>query len=362
MKDIFTFIVIVIVVLCSSASDAAVFTYSPGPGDGGRESIIDTSCPVDCWCVQLSPDADPPCSWCISDLLYGNAEPQAADADQDAVLCEGCDGGDTGGVDPRGVTTPSWQQLRPEEQLMVTCSEKTAVPFELPVSTTVLDLSDNRLTALEAGFLEFAPTKYVDTVGEDDLDRGKTELEVFDGPRLSNLRLRANMIDCIANGSFRGPSAATIRLLDLSGNQLSEIPAALSALSNTLRSLNLSDNRLTGRLVDGPFNDLWKLTELDLSHNEIDEVKASAFRGLTSLEHLLLAGNRIHVIDSRAFRPLEALINVALNDNPIGHQQIRFQVDNINSVIFILCLTVTFNMLIHLQMFPTLRSLLQEHI
>jgi Leucine-rich repeat (LRR) protein len=59
----------------------------------------------------------------------------------------------------------------------------------------------------------------------------------------------------------------------------------------TLRTLNLSANQL--RLVEPNFNALTKLTNLDVSRNDVRTLASSSFRGLMTLEQLDLSDNSI---------------------------------------------------------------------
>ncbi|KAI9397320.1 hypothetical protein POPTR_003G026308v4 [Populus trichocarpa] len=81
--------------------------------------------------------------------------------------------------------------------------------------------------------------------------------------------------------------------LDLSGNQLnSSILSILSGLSS-LKSLDLSDNMLTGSGFEIISSHLGKLENLDLSYNIFNDSILSHLHGLSSLKSLNLSGNML---------------------------------------------------------------------
>lgn len=137
-----------------------------------------------------------------------------------------------------------------------------------------------------------------------------------------NLRLSANQVTAIADGSFR-PTGGSVQILDLSSNLLSTATQQTFVGVETVLHLDLSANRL--KSVDGAFASMKDLTRLDLRNNRLVELSASTFRGLSSLRYLLLSSNEISSVDRRAFRALERLVYLLLKDNPIGTHVVRFQ-------------------------------------
>ncbi|XP_042252939.1 vasorin-like isoform X2 [Thunnus maccoyii] len=105
-----------------------------------------------------------------------------------------------------------------------------------------------------------------------------------------NLYIFQNGIDTLAQDDFRG--LGELELLDLSQNELAEVP-------------------------DGVFEMLSKLKNLDLSSNHITHISKESFSGLVQLERLYLHANRIQSIHMEAFDGLEMLLELKLQGNQL---------------------------------------------
>ncbi|XP_054459948.1 vasorin a [Anoplopoma fimbria] len=106
-----------------------------------------------------------------------------------------------------------------------------------------------------------------------------------------NLYIFQNGIDTLTQEDFKG--LGELELLDLSQNELAEIP-------------------------DGVFEMLSKLKNLDLSSNDIAHISKDSFSGLVQLERLYLHANRIQSIHSEAFEGLEMLLELKLQGNQLS--------------------------------------------
>ncbi|XP_034388482.1 vasorin-like [Cyclopterus lumpus] len=106
-----------------------------------------------------------------------------------------------------------------------------------------------------------------------------------------NLYIFQNGIDTLTQEDFNG--LGELELLDLSQNELAEIP-------------------------DGVFEMLSKLKNLDLSSNHIAHISKDSFSGLVQLERLYLHANRIQSIDSESFAGLEMLLELKLQGNQLS--------------------------------------------
>ncbi|XP_051240480.1 vasorin [Dicentrarchus labrax] len=105
-----------------------------------------------------------------------------------------------------------------------------------------------------------------------------------------NLYIFQNGIDTLSQDDFKG--LGELEMLDLSQNELAEIP-------------------------DGVFEMLSKLKNLDLSSNHITHISKNSFSGLVQLERLYLYSNRIQSIHSEAFGGLEMLLELKLQGNQL---------------------------------------------
>ncbi|XP_041370505.1 protein toll-like [Gigantopelta aegis] len=143
-----------------------------------------------------------------------------------------------------------------------------------------------------------------------------------------------NMMD--TNCSFSVGSEMTLTTIEITNNNLRELPACL--LTSALTSLTLSNNRLENisallhpRLVPATnLSDLWldhnfitnigmfsymKLTILDLSHNKIQHLNKLTFNRLPELTYLDLSWNRLTIIPAGTFKAFFFLqfLNVSHN-------------------------------------------------
>ncbi|XP_033634125.1 uncharacterized protein LOC117295536 [Asterias rubens] len=107
-------------------------------------------------------------------------------------------------------------------------------------------------------------------------------------PGLVELSLAFNGLQSIENGSFLG--LQELEHLDLRGNHLVGIPAALGDLPN-LRELSLAQNSLWN-LDDEAFKGMGSLEKLYLDNNNI-HVNGTPFKGLTSLSVLTMTSNAL---------------------------------------------------------------------
>lgn len=100
--------------------------------------------------------------------------------------------------------------------------------------------------------------------------------------------------------------------LDLSNQELTEIPAAVFACKN-LKKLNLSHNKL--KVLPKELSELKYLTNLDVSHNSISVLYAKSF-DLRNLQVLILNNNKLKHIPGQ-IEQLPKLKKLALANNQI---------------------------------------------
>lgn len=133
--------------------------------------------------------------------------------------------------------------------------------------------------------------------------------------------------------------------LDLSHNQVTEVPERAFDSIKDLRTLSLRHNRL-GHLSDWAFDGLNELTRLDLSHNRLVAVPRSALTSLGQLRELCLANNSLGVLPPAAFSSLGQLLTLDLS-----HNQLDLGPSNeepFNGLIRLVVLDVSHNLLVHL--------------
>ena len=106
--------------------------------------------------------------------------------------------------------------------------------------------------------------------------------------------------------------------MDLSANELTEIPAGLFTGLTSLTEIELAENELSS-LDAGVFSGLTALERLGLDDNELSSLPAGLFTGLAVLEELNLPENDLTRtgLPAGLFSDLTALQRLRLNDNKL---------------------------------------------
>jgi Leucine-rich repeat (LRR) protein len=164
----------------------------------------------------------------------------------------------------------------------------------------------------------------------------KINFGVFKLPALNTLNLSNNKIHTIEEDAFL--VAQNLTDLDLSNNKLMKIGSGMltglvqlkifNLKSNqigeivkfpnqlkNLQNLTLSSNNLTD-LNEETFSELSGLEKLDLSYNQLESIRVVS--GLKSLLDLSLEGNKIRNIESGQFQDLTSLKKLNLGNNQIN--------------------------------------------
>ncbi|XP_077059212.1 leucine-rich repeats and immunoglobulin-like domains protein 1 [Siphateles boraxobius] len=198
--------------------------------------------------------------------------------------------------------------------------DMTDAPQDLPKSTVHLNLSHNKLTAVDMDILSNLPYLREVRLDHNELtsipsfgDAAATVVTLFlhhnkirrlEGSLLQNfsaletLDLSNNDITELREHCF--PPGLQIKDLHLSSNRIVHLEfGALKNLAGSLQILRLSRNRLTHLPVKGL--ELPKLTQLELSRNRLRLIEGLTFQGLSSLEVLKLQRNNISKLTDGAF-------------------------------------------------------------
>lgn len=147
-----------------------------------------------------------------------------------------------------------------------------------------LDLSDNALSALDAGIFQ--------------------ELE------LGRLWLNGNKIRSLQPGTFRGLSVYDLRLGD---NQLKTLELGTFDGLSELERLYLQNNQMRV-LQPNVFNGLSQVSRLDLSGNPLHTVKQDAFDGLPNLRFLWFSNIPLQNLQAGAFGKFSKLQRLYLDN------------------------------------------------
>ncbi|NWY56737.1 LRC32 protein, partial [Chionis minor] len=180
-------------------------------------------------------------------------------------------------------------------------------PAELGQGVKYLELSNNFIQNLSGSSMPgFGQLEYLDMCFNQLETVSATALAQL--PQLRSLLLGSNHLDhnYLANGkAFH--LLRNIEVLDLSANNLESHMAGWYVSNLTrLRMLNLSGNKMT-RLPAGIFWSMPRLSKLDLSNNYIMEIEEGAFEALEELEVVNLALNSLHCISGFSLTQLRVL-------------------------------------------------------
>lgn len=104
--------------------------------------------------------------------------------------------------------------------------------------------------------------------------------------------------------------------LDLSQNNFSNIRDVGLANMSQLTTLHLEENQIT-EMPDYCLQDLSNLQELYINHNQISTISANALSGLHNLLRLHLNSNKIQTINSRWFDSTPNLEILMIGENPV---------------------------------------------
>ena len=140
--------------------------------------------------------------------------------------------------------------------------------------------------------------------------------DAFRNVRVAHLDLHGNRFDeGLGARAFRGQERS-LRVLDLGGCGLHDVPTrALWGLAS-LTVLRLNDNRIQ-RLRRNAFRHNAQLQDLALYRNQISVVDPGSFSGLSNLRNLKLFRNEMAQVSSRMLRRLVQLTSLDLSWNGV---------------------------------------------
>eukprot|EP00729_Bicosta_minor_P013468 gene13468-24677_t len=172
-----------------------------------------------------------------------------------------------------------------------------------------ISLNDNHLIELDGGiFADVAATLTVINLSGNKLSELAATL--FSGMiSLQTLKLGNNDLTELDGGIF-AEVAATLTYLTLNGNKLSDLNPTLFSGMTSLQTLKLGNNELT-ELDGGIFTDMAAtLTYLSLSGNKLGELNPTPLSGMISLQTLYLSDNDFTELDGGIFADVAATLTV----------------------------------------------------
>ncbi|XP_076163087.1 G-protein coupled receptor rickets isoform X2 [Ptiloglossa arizonensis] len=111
------------------------------------------------------------------------------------------------------------------------------------------------------------------------------------------------------------PSTENLTKLDLTSNNITDIPVRAFHRISSLEVLLLRRNRLH-TIADDAFTNLTSLRVLELDDNYLTKIP-TAIVNLSGLEDLSLSNNRIEALEERVFQSVINLVSLDLRGNPI---------------------------------------------
>ncbi len=212
----------------------------------------------------------------------------------------------------------------------VDCSGQhlTSLP-PLPNTTTHLYLEHNRLEYLREGaFVVQASTLSTINLSHNQLTIIDTS--VFKGLYgLQDLCISSNQLIMFKVVLGANSSLISLRHLDISGNQLQDIPKGLSHFAPNLQVLNLSYNLITSAWLDSSYGAMTLLRQLDFSNNHLHQIGSFHFDSIKhgSLEILKLSDCSLEFINKYSFTGLGNLTSLSLARNPISAAAVTSALD-----------------------------------
>lgn len=179
-------------------------------------------------------------------------------------------------------------------------------------SISMIRLEDNEITEVDENLLNDLPPS-ITTVG---LVGNKIEAlrnNTMRNDYVQTLGLGWNNIKTIENGTFL--NLPSLRSLNLIHNNISDL-YFVKSLSSTLEYLELSTNNIS-QIPDGIFSHLSNLYSLELSSNKIKTLSDKMFVGLERLGFLALNTNQIERLERGQLDNLRCVQNVNLAGNKL---------------------------------------------
>ena len=134
-------------------------------------------------------------------------------------------------------------------------------------------------------------------------------------PYIIKLELAGNKIKYVSNMEHY----MSLEYLDLSENEIVQIKSNSFRESYQLLSMNLANNKL-GSVSSEDLLGLSGLSSLSLSHNEIDNISAGAFEHCRNLQVLDLSSNKIRDLNGETFR---GKVKEKLRELDLSHNQLE---------------------------------------
>uniref|UniRef100_A0A2K6MSF2 Leucine rich repeats and immunoglobulin like domains 1 n=1 Tax=Rhinopithecus bieti TaxID=61621 RepID=A0A2K6MSF2_RHIBE len=189
-----------------------------------------------------------------------------------------------------------------------------ALPGDLPSWTRSLNLSYNKLSEIDPAGFEDLPNLQEVYLNNNELT-AIPSLGTAASSHVISLFLQHNKIRSVEGSQLK--AYLSLEVLDLSSNNITEVRNTCFPHGPPIKELNLAGNRI-GTLELGAFDGLSRsLLTLRLSKNRITQLPVRAFK-LPRLTQLDLNRNRIRLIEGLTFQGLNSLEVLKLQRNNIS--------------------------------------------
>ncbi|TNN49274.1 Leucine-rich alpha-2-glycoprotein [Liparis tanakae] len=221
----------------------------------------------------------------------------------------------------------------------VVCSQSALAHFPvdgLPSNTTRLSIRSTNLRGVTASHLSAVPLLNYLQLYHTNLKGLPSDL-LKNVPRLNMLDLTGNHLVHLPSNVFRHDSLRSLVLknnliqtadaewfsddsgitwLDLSGNRLTAVPAALLQKLPSLEDLDVSDNNLRD-LEPAALRNLRRLESLNLASNNLSSLTPTIFSHNLKLSQLFLQDNQLQELPGTLLQGLQHLQLLLLNRNQL---------------------------------------------
>ncbi|XP_006874377.1 PREDICTED: podocan-like protein 1 [Chrysochloris asiatica] len=215
-------------------------------------------------------------------------------------------------ISSEGLPDEAFESLTQLQHIYVANNKLSVAPQFLPRSLRVADLAANQVTEIFPLTFGEKPVLRSVYLHNNELSNSGLPPNAFRGSdAVTTLSLSSNRL------SYLPPSLPpSLERLHLQNNLISKVPRGALSRQTQLRELYLQHNRLTDSGLDGTtFSKLSSLEYLDLSHNQLAEVPAGLPRTLAILH---LGRNRIQRVEGARLQGAQGLRYLLLQHNQLG--------------------------------------------
>lgn len=186
---------------------------------------------------------------------------------------------------------------------------------DLESSLGFLSLSQNRILGFTGPQLQFINLWFLDI---SDNQLSEIPVNAFESiPSLSHLNMSRNPhITMLPQNIFNHNRALLV--IDLSYTGMKAIPVNLFSKNLNLEQIYFTNNAIQ-EISEGTFKNLRNLTHLDLSYNNIVNIRTPAFVNVMSIQYLSLKGNQLNAFKGEFFNTGTSLEVIDLSDNQLSY-------------------------------------------